>query len=449
MRKTVFMSFWVAFFILGPAMVQAQTSEIDALRQAIDELRADYESRIAELERRVAVAEQSARRGGAVAQPAATSAPRSASASSGNSAFNPAIGVIFQGNAWRHGNDPESYYIPGFPIGGEAGPISEGLSIGETEIDISANVDDKFTAWLTAPIVIEDGEPGIEIEEAWIETMAMPAGLSLRFGRFFSGIGYLNAKHQHSWDFADQPLPYQVFLGDQYLDDGVQLRWVAPTDFYMELGTEVLNGSRYPSGGSENSGFGAQSVFANFGGDVGADSSWLAGVSYLDTSTIDRPSGDEDDPLLFSGDASVMTAQLVWKWAPNGNWKQKNLVLQTEYMWRREDGRYTLPGESVLAYDSRQRGWYLQGVYQPFPRWRFGARIDGLSANSPGTAFDGTLLAVPDDDPMRYSVMTDWSNSEFSRLRFQYTRDEAGILEDNEFGLQYIFSIGAHGGHSF
>ncbi|NNF52333.1 MAG: carbohydrate porin [Gammaproteobacteria bacterium] len=424
-------------------------ADLDALRAAIEELRSDYEGRIAELERRLTVAEQNAKQARAAPQPASMGATRTAAAASGNAAFNPAIGVIFQGNAWRHGDDPDSFYIPGFPIGGEAGPISEGMSIGETEIDISANVDDKFTAWLTAPIVIEDGEPKIEVEEAWIETTAMPAGLSLRLGRFFSGIGYLNAKHQHSWDFADQPLPYQAFLGDQYLDDGLQVRWVAPTDLYMEFGTELLNGGRYPSEGSDNSGFGAQSLFVNVGGDVGTDNSWLAGVSYLDASAIDRPSGDEDDPLLFTGDSAVMTAQFVWKWAPNGNWKQKNLVIQSEYMWRREDGSYTLPGGSVLAYDTRQRGWYLQGVYQPFPRWRFGARIDGLSANSPGSAFDGTLLAVPDDDPMRYSLMTDWSNSEFSRLRFQYTRDEAGILDDNEFGLQYIFSIGAHGAHSF
>jgi hypothetical protein len=65
------------------------------------------------------------------------------------------------------------------------------------------------------------------------------------------------------------------------------------------------------------------------------------------------------------------------------------------------------------------------------------------------SAFDGTPLAAPNDDPMRYSLMTDWSNSEFSRLRLQYTRDEAGPADENQWGLQYILSIGAHGGHSF
>ena len=122
----------------------------------------------------------------------------------------------------------EDYLVPGYPLGGEAGPAPEGLSLAETEISISANVDDKFTAMLTLPIAIEDGEVAVELEEAWVETLAMPGGLSLRMGRFYSDIGYLNDRHFHSWDFADQPLVYQAFLGGQYLDDGLQLHQSPP-----------------------------------------------------------------------------------------------------------------------------------------------------------------------------------------------------------------------------
>ena len=77
-------------------------------------------------------------------------------------------------------NDPDDPLIPGFPLGGEAGFPAEGFSLGEIELNISANVDDKFTAWLTAPLVIEDGEAGVEIEEAWVQTLSLPAGLSLK-----------------------------------------------------------------------------------------------------------------------------------------------------------------------------------------------------------------------------------------------------------------------------
>jgi len=433
----------VTFFVIAllfTSAAMAQGSELESLRLEIDAMRSDYEVRIAALEQRLAVAEQNAN--------ANATSPAARSGSS-DSAFNPAIGVIFQGQAWNYESSPDDYSIQGFPLGGEAGPFNEGFAIGEAEINISANVDDKFTAWLTAPLLIEDGESVIEIEEAWLETTALPAGFSARFGRFFSGIGYLNNKHAHSWDFADQPLPYQAFLGDQYLDDGVQLRWIAPTDLYVEVGAEVFRGSRYPAAGAAHSGYGAKSFFVNAGGDIGRAQSWLAGISHLSATSFERESGDEDDPLLFSGDARTTIVQLVWKWAPNGNWKQRNLVIQSELFWNSEDGDYTLPGGVPLDYDNDQRGGYLQAAYQPFPRWRFGARIDALSKNNAGLAFDGSALAAPGDDPMRYSVMTDWSNSEFSRLRLQYTRDEAGLIDENQWGLQYILSIGAHGGHSF
>jgi hypothetical protein len=210
-----------------------------------------------------------------------------------------------------------------------------------------------------------------------------------------------------------------------------------------------LRGGQYPASGAANSGFGSYSLFANVGGDSGANSSWLAGVSYLDSMAIERPSGDEADPFLFTGDSRLATAQAVWKWAPNGNWKDRNIILQAEYLLRREDGEYSGPGLAPTLYKVDQRGWYAQAVYQPAQRWRVGGRIDTLNTDSPGSALDGTLLAAPLNDPLRYSLMADWANSEFSRLRLQFTRDEAGPVDDNQWGLQYIHSIGAHGAHVF
>ena len=100
-------------------------------------------------------------------------------------------------------------------------------------------------------------------------------------------------------------------------------------------------------------------------------------------------------------------------------------------------------------WDNKQNGWYAQLIYQPFPRWRVGARFDRLSADQPPAYWIDTPLYPYGSNPTRYSLMVDWSNSEFSRLRFQYNYDKASLEDDNQFGLQYIFSIGAHGAHGF
>lgn len=460
MRTPVLGILWACLISSTTPVLAQNETELDVLRTELAQMRADYESRIAHLEKRLDEAEKnaSAQQASTVqaesleqaqAEPWQPDPYAGQTSNSGNNTSNPAIGVIFQGQAWSYSNDPDNYEIPGFPLGGEAGPLPEGLALGETEINISANVDDKFTAWLTVPIAIEDSEVVVELEEAWIETMTLPAGLSLRMGRFYSNIGYLNDKHSHSWDFTDQPLPYQAFLGGQYLDDGLQLRWLAPTDLYLELGAEVTRGDKYPAGGAANSGVGSYALHLRTGGDVGFSHSWQAGLSYLQADADDRESGDEDDPLIFTGQTDLWIAEFVWKWAPNGNNKQRNFIFQGEYMWRNEDGSYTLPGNDPLPFDNDQQGWYLQAVYQPFPRWRIGMRYDHLSSDDPGPAFDGTPLMPSTSDPRRYSVMADWSNSEFSRLRLQYTHDKTGFDDDKQWGLQYIFSIGAHGAHSF
>ena len=123
-----------------PAFAQeGQDSELDALRLEIRQMRTEYEARIADLEARLDAAERDAE---AEPEPAdGYQSPQTVSVAR-DSSFNPAIGVTFQGQAWSYENDPDDYLVPGFPLGGEAGPAPEGLSLAETEITVSANVDD-------------------------------------------------------------------------------------------------------------------------------------------------------------------------------------------------------------------------------------------------------------------------------------------------------------------
>jgi hypothetical protein len=46
--------------------------------------------------------------------------------------------------------------------------------------------------------------------------------------------------------------------------------------------------------------------------------------------------------------------------------------------------------------------------------------------------------------------MTDWTNSEFGRVRLQYNLEElSNSKKDNQFTVQYIMSIGTHGVHKY
>ena len=110
-----------------------------------------------------------------------------------------------------------------------------------------ANVDPYMSAALT---VAFDGGGAAAVEEAFIQSTSMPGGLTLKGGRFFSGVGYLNERHAHNWMFIDMPLPYRAFMGGQYGDDGVQVRWLAPTEFFLEFGAEAFRGDAFPAGGA-------------------------------------------------------------------------------------------------------------------------------------------------------------------------------------------------------
>ena len=362
--------------------------------------------------------------------------------------FNPAISLILDGKLSAFSKDPGTHALPGFALGGETGPGDEGLRLGESELVMSANIDDKFYGQFIAALTPENET---EIEEAFFETFALGDGFTVRGGRFLSAIGYLNPVHAHAWDFADQPLVYRAMLGNQYKDDGVRARWVAPTDVFLELGAEIFRGDNFPAGGAANSGQGTNTVFVHIGGDVGASHAWRLGLSRLDADSKNRATGAAATPDLFTGASELTGVDFIWKWAPNGNPKQTNFKFQTEYFTRDEDGTFD-PASSGTprSYNGKQKGWYTQAVYQFMPRWRVGLRYDQLKANAVAAALAGTVLDKRRHDPKRTSVMADFSNSEFSRLRFQVNKDESRVNQkDTQWYLQYIMSLGAHGAHAF
>ena len=125
--------------------------------------------------------------------------PAPAPAAPAGNAFNPQISLILDGRMASFDRDPEDYRLPGFALGGEAGLFEEGMSIGHTELSVSANIDHLFFGQFTVAMAEHDGETETEVEEAFFETLGLGQGFTLRGGRFFSAVGYLNEQHEHAW----------------------------------------------------------------------------------------------------------------------------------------------------------------------------------------------------------------------------------------------------------
>ncbi|OUS09773.1 hypothetical protein A9Q89_12480 [Gammaproteobacteria bacterium 53_120_T64] len=441
------------------------SSETDAIQQQLDAIKKEYGQAIKALEDRLLKAEKGAQVANDQAQKLALQLEQSNTArtsSSAQNSFNPAISLILDGRFASFDNNPEDYELPGFALGNEAGLREKGLSIGHSELTMSANIDDQFFGQMTLAFDEHDGETETELEEAFIQTLGLGNGFTLKAGRFFSEIGYLNQQHGHAWDFSDAPLIYRGLFGDQLIDDGVQMTWLAPTDTFLQLGAELFGGSRFPAGGT-TSGIGAWTAFADIGGDIGIEHSWQLGVSHWRSDNIkDRKSGGhahgtgEAETPSFSGDSKISALDLVYKWAPKGNPNNQNFKFQFEYFDRDEDGEVLMlnsgPPLETTLYDGDQKGWYAQAVYQFKPQWQVGFRYDRLDSNNRGSDADVLTEAGLDNEghkPQRYSATLEWLPSEFSRLRLQYNHDESYEKTDHQLFLQYTMSLGSHAAHQF
>jgi hypothetical protein len=448
---------------LALAAPLAHADDLKALREEVAQMKKTYEERISALEAQIERLAQAEAKAGSAEESARQATVAASQKPASEAAFNPAISAVLVGTYTRLSQDPNRYAIGGFvPTGGDVAPARRSFGLGESEIGIASNIDHTLRGQLTASLAPEGGA---SVEEAFIQTLALGQGFTLKAGRFFSGIGYMNEQHAHAWDFTDAPLAYKAMLGGQLKNDGVQLKWVAPTELFVELGAEAASGGPFPATDRNKNGGSVGALFAHVGGDVGVSGSWRVGLSALGASPRDRQYNDIDSAGTavtdaFSGRSRTWLADFVWKWAPEGNAQVRSLIVQGEYFHRRETGAlaFDVNGTNLAGdYASAQSGFYGQAVYQFMPRWRLGYRYDRLDSGTPaiGLVSSGALAAAEFPllaafTPRRNSLMLDYSASEFSRLRLQFAREQSRPqVTDNQVWLQYLVSLGAHGAHKF
>ncbi|MDF7822864.1 hypothetical protein P4B35_02475 [Pontiellaceae bacterium B12227] len=398
----------------------------------------------------------------ASAQEAAPSIPPLNDSTSGAMrSFNPAVSAIVDMYYYHEGSEEGLSHMKeemaGFGGHGhdeehEHGGKENGFNLNHVELTFSAEVDNYFKALANVAV----SEDGAEIEEAWAETTGLPWGLQAKAGKFYSNFGYINAQHTHMWDFSDQPLIYELSLGEHGLNDkGVQLSWLAPTPVYLLFGAEIFQGDNEMMYVQEES----DDLPENDGPRLGVG--WVklapfqfekselqlglfgASGSHQEIHEEGGATNNYDGVNWFAG------ADVVYKFDSGKAYGQGDATIQAEYFYRNKDldlqnGTGSLTGA--------QDGYYIQGTYGILPRWRAGLRWEqvGLTNEEQEPGEDKEEFG----ESWRASAMLDFRPSEFSQVRFQlnngdYDLGDEGVENAWEAFVQLTFSIGAHGAHRF
>lgn len=298
------------------------------------------------------------------------------------------------------------------PRNGPVGPAQRPhFYFEELELGLQAVVD----PYARADVFVSFSGEGAEVEEAYLTTLALPAGLQVRAGKLFSPFGRMNQQHPHAWEFVDAPLVRTRLLADETLSGaGVDVAWLAPLPWYAELR--------------------------------------LAGQSTAPA---------EDDPEQFTGVARLL------QYVPLGD--AVTVGLGVSAAWRQEPGpgasrelggadaylRFRpLASRSYLAltgevYARRLRnvadqpsgtheGWWAQAFWRDGAYLGYGLRYE----RAPAFQASGT--------EQRTSAVATWFPSEFQRLRAQASWDQRpGSVNGWELLLALEFGVGAHGAHPF
>lgn len=383
----------------------------------------------------------------------------------GEAKFNPAISIIpdvayynddRDGAAGELVSDADGFARHAAGDGHAHGAdLERGFNLREVEVTFSGAVDPYFDAW--AILAIGDGE--VEAEEVYVQTRALAPGLQLRAGKFYSGIGYLNAKHPHQWDFVDRPLPYSHLLGNGINEVGLQATWLPALPIYVLLGAELLQGgndafarqlgTEEAEAFAEKAGPRLITGFVKVSPPLGDSHTLQLGASVARSRLHQEFAEGEEGDEPIEGGGTLVGADVVYQYDSGKQWGVGDVTLQGEYFRRRQD-LALVTGGAPQGRDRTQDGFYVQGTYGFAARWRAGLRFDTAGLSNEMHTGAGLLDL---ESVRRYTAALTFLPTEFSRLRVQYTRADSpvgGVREKaNQLWVQLQISLGAHGAHVF
>lgn len=320
-------------------------------------------------------------------------------------------------------------------------PTANGFNLQQLELAVGAAVDPYFR--FDANLVF--AQEGVEIEEVYATTLALPHGLQGRVGQFLTRFGRQNATHPHTWAFVDQHLALgRIFGAEGNRGLGVELAWLTPLPWFAEASVSVTDAA---GEATARSFFGAQNLGVtsplhlqttgklNQFFDLGDAVSLLWGLS---AATGPNPTGRGNRTDVYGTD-------LYLKYRPALGGDPTTVVLQTEWFYRRRQ----IPRE--LLHDV---SGYALASWRFAPRWAVAARYD---YGAPALLDSGERALARDAlDPEwsssrhRASASLTFWPTEFSRARLQGSVDLPGWRPPlYAVFVAMEFSVGAHAAHSF
>jgi len=301
---------------------------------------------------------------------------------------------------------------------------SPSLQMHESEVGFQAIID----PYARGDFFLSFGEEGVDLEEGYITLTALPAGFVAKVGKMRSAFGKVNTLHNHVLPWVDRPLVTNNLVGgeDGIDDAGVSIQRIlpAPKGIFLEATGQLFRG---------DSGDDAHPLFhASTTTDVSAVAHLRAYKDITESTNLDlglsyarghNDLGTDFLTQLYGIDATV-------RWKPLRRSIYHSFVGRGEFIWSQ---RQQSPAEQ------RAFGFYTSGDYQLGRRWFVGGRYDRAGRSEFANLTDQGGSAV----------LTYWP-SEFSQIRGQYrfTRYN-GNIDANEFLMQLLFSLGAHGAHPF
>jgi hypothetical protein len=319
-------------------------------------------------------------------------------------------------------------------------PLRRGFTLQGLEMAVGAAVDPYFR--FDANLVFH--QEGVEIEEVYATTLALPARLQLRVGQFLTRFGRINNTHLHSWNFVDQPFAIgRIFGGEGNRGLGLELSYLTPLPWFVELVGSVTDAA-------------GEGTARSFYGDTDLGVNGLLDFQYTFAVKQFFPLSeawsllwglslaDGPNSLGHGNRTDVYGTDLYLKFRPATEGNFTTVSLQTEWFYRRRQ----VPRDSL-----RDVNGYAELFYRFAQRWGTAARYEfGSPARlSSGQVGADELDAEWTSSRHRISANATFWPTEFSRVRLQGSTDLLGWQDRPNWALMlaFEFAVGPHGAHAF